>query len=211
MRHLIARVSRRLLPPSETLDYQHEEVADVVFRKTIAFFPVHKWTGVPDGSSVLDFGGGCGLHYKQAQLPNARWAVVETPVMVERAKQLSTDKLQFFTSIRSAADWLGHVDLVYSDGALHYTPNPSEILAELCALGAANMRWRRTWLSKLDEVESGIQYSILEDNGPGSIEGVARKRVACPFIKMPESEFLSAHQDYCLTSRGLDWFKFRLS
>jgi hypothetical protein len=44
---------------------------------------------------VLDFGGACGLHYKQAQMPDVRRAVVETPAMVTRAAEIATDKLRF--------------------------------------------------------------------------------------------------------------------
>jgi hypothetical protein len=54
-------------------------------------------------SSVLDFGGGCGIHYKQAKSPDVRWAVVETRMMVDRASELATDKLKFFADIAEHA------------------------------------------------------------------------------------------------------------
>jgi putative methyltransferase (TIGR04325 family) len=109
-------------------------------------------------STVLDFGGACGLHYKlvSIQSPDIRWAVVETPAMVKRAAELATDKLQFFTSIDAAADWLGPVDVMHSNGALQYT--------QLCGLGAQTMVWDRVYLG---ERETEIQVSHLANNGPG--------------------------------------------
>jgi len=126
MRRLMSAVSRRLFAPSDVLDgYNHPELVDIIFKKTVAYRPQDEWPEVRGLSSVLDFGGGCGLHYKQANSPTVRWAVVETPEMTERARELATDRLRFFTSIGAAADWLGSIDLMHSDGALQYTPNPA--------------------------------------------------------------------------------------
>ena len=63
--------------------------------------------------------------------------------MVEKAKELSTNRLQFFWDIRDAADWLGNVDLMHTDGAIQYTPDPAHALRKLCYLNAKKMLWRR--------------------------------------------------------------------
>jgi hypothetical protein len=88
MRQLIAKIARKLGPPLETLDgYEQSELIEVIFQKTKAYEPDGSWPEMAGVSSVLDFGGGCGLHYKLAKLqsPKIRWAVVETPAMVARA------------------------------------------------------------------------------------------------------------------------------
>ena len=134
MRQLIAAAVRRIASFSKTLEgYEEPELVDVILQKTKAYEPKDDWPEMAGVSSVLDFGGGCGVHYKQARSPIIRWAVVETPAMVERASKLGTDKLKFFTSIAAAADWLGSIDTVYSSGALQYAPDPEHIVGQLCA------------------------------------------------------------------------------
>ena len=103
---LLEKVRRRVLPPKETLEgYDQPELVDVIFKKTLAYEAEHDWPEMADVSSVLDFGWGCGLHYKLAyrQSPGVRWAVVESPAMLKKAIELSTDNLRFFSDIPSAA------------------------------------------------------------------------------------------------------------
>jgi putative methyltransferase (TIGR04325 family) len=142
-------------------------------------------------SSVLDFGGGCGLHYKQAQSPAVRWAVVETLAMVQRAKELSTDRLQFFSHISDAADWLGRpIDVMHSNGALLYTPQPLQNLERLCALRARKMIWNRANLSA-GGIEHTVQTSHLVDNGPGRApRTIKNKTVKHSLTKFPRQRFL---------------------
>lgn len=205
MRRLRALICR-FISPAETLDgYEQPELVDVVFRKTRAYEPRATWPEVIGASSVLDFGGGCGLHYKQANSATVRWAVVETPAMVERARELSTDRLQFFTDIRDAADWLGPINLMHSDGALQYTHEPEQTLRDLCALGAEKMLWHRLFFADVRKQE--IQSSFLGDNGPGSLD-VREKIVRYPRTAIIESDFLSAHSGYELMERGAGWARF---
>ena len=195
---------RRLLSllPIETLDgYEHPELVDVIFRKTIAYQPTGKWS--ENAATVLDFGGGCGLHYKEANL-NAKWAVVETPAMVARARELETDQLRFFTRIEDAGLWLGDIDLMHSNGAIQYVPDPIRTIRELCSIGAKQMLWHRLLIG---DGKKRTQVSRLTDNGPGHIPQI-HKRVAYEETPINESEFLKAHHLYSLTSRGADWFRF---
>jgi putative methyltransferase (TIGR04325 family) len=209
MRQLIAAVARRLIPPAETIEgYEHPEVVEVLFQKTKAYNPQDAWPEMIGVSSVLDFGGGCGLHYKEAHSSTVRWAVVDTPAMVDRAKEFATDKLRFFTDIPKAAEWLGPIDVMHSNGALQYTPDPERMLAQLCGLRAKTMLWHRAILSK-DFVEREVQSSFLGDNGPGSL-WIKEKTVLYTRTKVPERTFLDAHKDYALVERGADWFRFAL-
>src|SRR5207244_2202966 len=136
---------------------------------------------------VLDFGGGCGLHYKLGRLqsPDIRWAIVETPAMLERANELATDKLQFFTDISEARKWLGAIDVMYSNSVLQYTAEPENTLERLCGLRAKRMIWERISLSKA-HVEREVQSSMLGDNGPGSLPGLKEKIVRYTRTKIPE-------------------------
>jgi putative methyltransferase (TIGR04325 family) len=199
---LLAKIARRLLKPSETIDgYEQAELVDVIFQKTLAYKAQGSWPEIEGASSVLDFGGGCGLHYKQAQSSDVRWAVVETPAMVSRAQELATDRLKFFSDIQGAAAWLGSIDVMHSNGALQYTPEPLQILNQLCSLKASRMLWTRLALGTGKE----IQTSFLGDNGPGSIQ-VKEKIVRYERTMISESDFLAAHEGYTIAKRGLDWF-----
>jgi putative methyltransferase (TIGR04325 family) len=191
----------------ETIDgYEQAELVEVIFQKTKAYRAAEPWPEMAGVSSVLDFGGGCGIHYRQANSPDIRWAVVETPAMVARAKELETDRLRFFSDIKQAVDWLGTVDVVHSNGALQYVDDPAEKLKQLCSVGAKAMLWYRTALSD-GETERELQSSRLGDNGPGRIN-VKEKTVRYERTKIPERKFLATHEGYRLAERGGDWFKF---
>jgi hypothetical protein len=212
MRSLFSAISRRLFPPTETLEgYAEPELVEVIFQKTKAYDPKGDWPEMAGVSSVLDFGGGCGLHFKLARRssPSIRWAVVETPAMIKRATELATDQLQFFLDISEAQTWLGPIDVMHSNSALQYTPEPEETLKRLCRLRARRMSWERITLSKTN-VERELQSSLLGDNGPGSLAGLREKTVRYTRTKIPEQTFLDAHYDYVLTDRGADWFRFSL-
>jgi putative methyltransferase (TIGR04325 family) len=192
-----------LISPSETIHgYEQPELVEVIFRKTKVYRPNTAWD--ESAKTVLDFGGGCGLHYKEAQLA-AKWAVVETAAMVQRARELATDQLQFFTDIRAAADWLGEVDLMHSNGAIQYTQNPEATLNDLVSLRANVMLWRRVSLSARKTI--GLQTSHLVDNGPGRIN-IKDKLVTYTITQLPESDFLAAHQGYRLVHRQDSSFRF---
>jgi putative methyltransferase (TIGR04325 family) len=155
--------------PSGALQgYENQALVDLVFQKTTAYSPEGSWPEVEGVSNVLDFGGGCGMHYKLAvrQSSSIRWAVVETPAMVARASELATRQLRFFTDIEEAAEWLGPVDVMHSNGALQYVPDPISTLSKLCSLRAGTMLWHRMFFSP-DDIRTETQVSRLIDNGPG--------------------------------------------
>jgi hypothetical protein len=205
----------RMLPPSEVLDgYENPALVEMMFRKACEFSPTHRWEEFAHRSAVLDFGGGFGQHYKCATSvsPDVRWAVVETSAVVRRAAVLASDKLRFFTSVEEAADWLGEIDLMHSDGALHYTPDPMQTLLGLCAVAAREMLWKRTFLSRTDRTEVEDQLSRLDENGP-RVAGergltVSRKLVRYRMTRIPEAAFLAMHSAYEPIERSKDNFRF---
>ncbi len=207
---IVRHLRRKLFPPQEIIHgYEHADLINTVFHKTRTYDPRGDWPLMIGVSTVLDFGGGCGLHYKLASKhsPNVRWAVVETPAMVRRASELTTKRLAFFTDIAEAARWLGRIDIMHSNGALQYTPDPLAVLNRLCDLGAKKMVWERVLLSK-GGVEKDVQTSFLGDNGPGFVSIPKEKIVRYPRIRIAEKDFLAAHRGYELMQRGSDWFWF---
>ncbi|QOG23484.1 hypothetical protein [Bradyrhizobium sp. SEMIA] len=135
--NFVRRVKRKFFRPRQVIEgYEDPELVETIFLKTINHTPQGGWPLVSAIKTVLDFGGGAGLHYKIArqQSPDIRWAVVETPAMVRRAKELATDKLMFFEDIESAAAWLGSVDLMHSNGAIQYVPDALATIRTLCSV-----------------------------------------------------------------------------
>jgi putative methyltransferase (TIGR04325 family) len=195
-----------LLPLKTLRGYENPELVETIFRKTVAYEPVEPWPEMEGVTSVLDFGGACGRHYKEArrQSPLIRWAVVDTPAMVARARELETDHLKFFTEISSAADWLGTIEVVHSNGAIQYAPSPLAVVRELCSLRAGRMMWYRLLFG---DGPGQIQISRLADNGPGKTK-TALKKVAYQQTPIAENDFIAAHVEYSIEARGPDWFKF---
>jgi putative methyltransferase (TIGR04325 family) len=90
---------------------------------------------------VLDFGGGCGIHYFSARsvfTAPLKWAIVETLTMVEHAAPIGAGgNFEAYDGITQAASSLGRVDLVLASGAIQYTPDPMASLDALIAIGAS--------------------------------------------------------------------------
>lgn len=212
MFNLICRLRRKLLPPRETIEgYEQRELVETVFQKTKAYEPQGDWPLMAGVSTVLDFGGGCGLHYKLARLqsPEVKWAVVETPTMAERASELATNHLRFFADTQEASRWLGPIEVMHSNGAQQYTPDPMGTLHDLCALRAKTMAWERVLLSQT-AIQKEVQTSFLSDNGPG-FGAVGQERIVkYSRTRLPETAFLAAHREYEIAERGADWFRFIL-
>jgi putative methyltransferase (TIGR04325 family) len=203
---LMQRLKRKLFPPREVIEgYESEELVETIFDKTIAYDPAGDWPLVAGISSVLDFGGGAGLHYKLArkQAPDIRWAVVETPAMARRARQLATNRLMFFSDIHEAADWLGEIELMHSNGAIQYVPEATETIRTLCAIRPSMMAWYRVPISDAD-AKAEVQTSFLSDNGPGSLPTSKDKLVKYARNWIPAQAFLAAHQGYHVAEQSPD-------
>ncbi|MEH2569635.1 hypothetical protein [Bradyrhizobium sp. AZCC 2289] len=204
--NLMRKLRRKLFPPRKVIEgYENEELVETIFRKTAVYEPTGDLPFVVGVKTVLDFGGGAGLHYKVAcrQSPDIRWAVVETPAMAARARELATDRLMFFSDIGKAANWLGNVELMHSNGAIQYVPNAIETVRLLCATQPATMLWHRVPISDVP-VEPELQTSFLSDNGPGSLSSAEDKLVKYVRNWIPEAAFIAAHQSYAIAERGPD-------
>jgi putative methyltransferase (TIGR04325 family) len=199
--------------------YEQAEIAEVVLRKTAAYrlrliaedhpcltanqvrqlFPLA--LAARNGSlSVLDLGGGCGVHYflarkifgKELRL---RWSVVETSAMVEKALSLASDELHFYTDLKTATAANPQFALAFSSGALQYLPSPYEALESLMLVGAQHLFLTRVALSPNDQDYVFIHESKLNRHGRGGpLPGVPDIRTRCPtvFASKPKLERLLA-------------------
>lgn len=128
--------------------------------------------------SVLDYGGGCGFHYFQAErvFGPMRWAIVESEPMATRASEVGQGRFVAFSGIGPACAWLGNPDLVHTSGTLQYVPDPIASLEELLALRAPYLMLARfpVWSG---ETKVGTQTSHLSGNGIGPMPAHVRDRV----------------------------------
>lgn len=207
---LLKRIGNRLvlmLPSSGTLHgYENPELVDYLFRKDESYATEGVWEEMAGVSSVLDFGGGFGHHYRKAlsASPDIKWAIVETAMIVSRARTIETDRLRFFTEIEDAARWLKQPDVIYSNSAIQYTDDPLRTLLALCSLRSRRMIWERVFLN--DSPNRIEQISLLSQNGPGFI--FSRKRVKTVITPITERAFLEAHSGYMLAHRLNNSFRF---
>jgi putative methyltransferase (TIGR04325 family) len=198
-------------------DYEAEDLTELVYQKTLAFnrnttLDLHEGSerlllavsmtsarNAPgDPCRVLDFGGACGAHYKLATLlfdhTAFRWAVVETPSMVRKARPLETESLQFFEDIASAAAWLGKADLVNSNSVLQYLLDPLQTTKQLLALSPGFLLWERLMLSD-GATHPGKQRTMLFNHGPGAVPpGFRNRPVLNDIIRLSRADFLAAHE-----------------
>jgi putative methyltransferase (TIGR04325 family) len=194
--------------------YEHSDLVETVVRRTAALLQSPRIDDAVAGEvltptllalaaaerddpHVLDFGGAAGLHYLAARqaFPTKRfhWAVVETPTMVAAAT-LGSDVLRFFPDPSEAANWLGRVDVMHSNGALQYLDEPEAMLQRLIGLRAPVMLWARMLLGERRERFS--QSSRLTENGPGSVpSGLVDRTVVYDATRIPRADFLAQHTD----------------
>jgi hypothetical protein len=123
--------------------------------------------------------------------------------MVRRASELATKQLMFFSDIDKAADWLGGVELVHSNGAIQYVSDPIEVVRKLCVAQPATLVWYRVPINE-DKLEQEMQTSFLSDNGPGSLPTAKDKLVKYSRNWIPAQAFVAAHEGYRIVERGAD-------
>lgn len=181
---LTSRIAAHFRPP--IIGYEHPDLVDWIITKTKAYNPTQGWTAL--GSTVLDFGGGAGVHYKEGGDGVARWAVVETSTMVEacKAQGLETANLKFFDYIADAKRWLGGVDTLYCNGALHYTYDPLSKLNLLLGIAKPKHKlFKRTAFGS----RTYTQTSYLSSNGPGTLLAPRERLVRYPVTEIPYDQF----------------------
>lgn len=119
------------------------------------------------GVSVLDFGGGFGVHCETARrvLPMhwKRWCIVETSAVLNVLRQQpAAEGVSYAASIVEARRALRDVDVVYANGSLQYTAHPLDILRELTSIGAKAIMLTRFPLTEGDESRYGLQSAACD-------------------------------------------------
>lgn len=194
------RRAQRLVTRTELHGYESAEVIDTIVLKT-EIYQVDKFDNCElyntlnrlQPKTVLDFGGGAGVHAKQARWWgfNISWAIVETPSMVAHCNKRSYLP-KWFTKISEAVDFHSdQVDLVLCSGALQYHPTPNLIASELADLGAKELLYQRLRLNAPNDIE----VSWLSDHGPGPASG-PEALVHIPRYRVMTKPFLAAHLGY---------------
>jgi putative methyltransferase (TIGR04325 family) len=195
-------------------DYEAEGLTELVYRKTLAFnrtsaldfemgserllLAVSMALQPGEPCRVLDFGGACGAHHKLATLlfddVPLRWAVVETPSMVRKARTLETERLKFFEDMASASVWLGSVDLVNSNSVLQYLKDPLQTVRQLLELSPKVVLWERLMLAD-GPTYADKQRTMLFNHGPGAVPaGFKNRPVVNDIIRLSRADFLAAHE-----------------
>lgn len=183
---------QKLFSPHEPISSNDTRVIDIGALRTIIGIGIVSKGGT---LNVLDFGGGGGYHYLIAKAVfgdriNLRWNVVETSAMVAEARRMEDGHLKYFDNIEKAALDLGTVDLVFTSGALQYTPDPVDSLKKLLNVNAASVFITRVGLSGATD-KIIIQYATLSANGPGPLpEGISDESTAfpCSFVSLGRFE-----------------------
>jgi len=120
---------------------------------------------------VLDFGGGGGHHQLIAKQffsdIDFEWIVIETPSLVESAREKIHETGLLFSSEPIGAQKKIELDLIHSNSAVQYTENPAETIEQLLLLN-----FRLIFLTRIPVISKGkyfeyTQESMLSSNGPG--------------------------------------------
>lgn len=174
---------------SESKEYQNQSLVNLVIQKNINLrntkFPIPYDTnslsviaavGLARRESqilnVLDFGGGGGHHQaivKQA-FPDLEieWQVIETEMMVkEAATSIQVPGLSFSSELNAKRVEETKFDLIFSNSALQYTPDPLATLSHLLShnFGCIFITRFPVTLGRKSVVYQ--QQSRLSANGPG--------------------------------------------
>lgn len=213
---LLSRALAHLRPAIH--GYEHPLLVESLYTRTQAYTPTAYTSDSATSRTVLDFGGGFGLHYKQAHPRTrgkyTRWAIVETSAICDLATQhnLETPYLHWFDRIDHAVAWLHSVDTIHCSGALQYSDLPHSNLLSLLALRARHIRWRRMAFASGSILEFGLQASYLSTNGPSApMSPWSDRRVLYPIAYIPKAWFMAAHaKDYTLMSATATDFDFEL-
>jgi len=158
--------------------------------------------------TVLDFGGSAGFHYFTARQIiskdiTLKWCVVETEALVNEAisEGLENDELLFFSTIEEASNKVSDFDLIYSNFALCYTPNPLFYLDQLLQTNFKKFFLTNTSLNINNEDDIiGLQTSTIATNGVGrnipSHLGIADREIIYPFTIPSKARVESKIKEY---------------
>lgn len=131
--------------------------------------------------TILDFGGACGAHYFDIKrfIPkdvSLKWYVVETEQMVRSAneKKIGSNELVFASSLKEIKT---NINLIHSSCALHYIPDPYNVISDLISVNAPWVLFNRMMFNENDRDFVTVQKSFLSSNGPGKLPAGYHDRI----------------------------------
>ena len=147
--------------------------------------------------NIFDLGGGGGTHYHvtrklMSDEIKLKWAVLETPSMVEEAHSISNQELSFFSQYSHAVEFLENIDVALASSVFQYLSDPIEELIKFINLSAEVILITRTALTDKNSTLRVIQKSRLKDNGPGSLpENFQDSEVQYPLTVVNKELFMN--------------------
>lgn len=198
--------------------YQEEELIQVILLKTKNFIKKLETETIPiwptsaysklsiinpiiesnkEKLNVIDFGGACGAHYFHlrhiiSKKIKFNWVVVETPMMVQYAKELSNEELSFSDNLEEAIKEMPEIDLLHTSGTLQCVDHPYKYLSIILNSGAKWILFNRMGLNKSESDVITILRTKLSWNGIGELpEGFTDKWISYPFTYVSEKNFLN--------------------
>lgn len=177
----------------DNLKMQYVEGPVLQFLSSLAF--VKKSVEKP--ICILDFGGACGAHFfsiKASLKTNfkMKYVVVETPSMVNKAKELQNDEILFLPTIEEAMRLFPKFDLVYTSGAIQCVPDSLMFLKKLIEVNADYILFTRCSFSTTDQDIFFVQESDLAANGPGDLPPKFKnKKCKYPVTYISEKKFFA--------------------
>lgn len=115
--------------------------------------------------------------------------MVETPIMVRKAKALENDELKFCDRLESVQNSFSEIDILSSSGTLQAVQDSYKLLNELIDINAKYLLLSRLGLSKEDRDIVTVHELYLSANGPGPLPHGIRDKL----WKLP-TQFISKNK-----------------
>lgn len=145
--------------------------------------------------NLIDLGGACGSHYFEVRklLPpdvSLTWAVVETPKMVSKAKELTNNELHFYDKLSEATRQIGKIDLFHTSGTLQCVANPLGYVKEIIGSGARYLLFNRMGFILTNEPITILHESYVFEHGIGQLpDNRNGKIIRFPYTYLSKKQF----------------------
>ncbi len=153
---------------------------------------------VRDGElHVIDFGGACGGHYFRARAyfgdrVKLRWHVVETSAMVREGRKLESEELRFYESVELAREACPDADMMFTSGAIVYTPDPLAFTRRIVAANARFLYISRQGLLEDNRTVITIQQRKISKGVRPLPPGMEDSTLSYPVTWVPRAAFEAA-------------------
>lgn len=118
--------------------------------------------------------------------------MVETPKMVQYAKESSNEELSFSNNLGEAIKEMPVIDLLHTSGTLQSVDNPDKYLSTILNSGAKWILFNRKGLNKSESDVVTILRTKLSWNGIGELpEGINDKWIGYCFTYVSEKTFIN--------------------